>query len=290
MRKLLRNKTVLLILGSISLLALVAVLAGLNTLTFKPGHPFVFDQTSDFSPGDSRQPTGLPFYIFLILIIGVLTGFFFLLPKDARKRYLIMLLRLIVAGVLIFLVLTQVSLGTQTPQPTQEQAYSTQPVTTDQVYTVAPEATPVEYTPPKVSSWLSYAVGLAILLVFVGLYWWFVLRRKPDEAPYGELAEIARTTLEDLEAGKDWGDTVLTCYYRMTRAVERWRGIHRRVSMTPSEFSGTLIERGLPQQAVQRLTGLFERIRYGDRKSTRRDVDEATECLAAILKYCEASQ
>ena len=43
---------------------------------------------------------------------------------------------------------------------------------------------------------------------------------------------------------------------------------------------------GLPGDAIRRLTGLFEMVRYGDRKSAPRDVTEAVSCLNAILRSC----
>ena len=43
---------------------------------------------------------------------------------------------------------------------------------------------------------------------------------------------------------------------------------------------------GLPGDAVRRLTRLFESVRYGDRKSPPKDVNEAVTCLNTILHYC----
>jgi hypothetical protein len=42
----------------------------------------------------------------------------------------------------------------------------------------------------------------------------------------------------------------------------------------------------LPGDAVQRLTRLFEAVRYGGYRSGRKDVNEAVACLTSILNYC----
>jgi hypothetical protein len=89
--------------------------------------------------------------------------------------------------------------------------------------------------------------------------------------------------LKDLSAGRDWDDTVIRCYARMSEAVDQERGLHRQQAMTPQEFASRLEQAGLPSEPVRRLTRLFEKARYGGRKSSREDVNEAVTCLTAIL-------
>jgi hypothetical protein len=64
------------------------------------------------------------------------------------------------------------------------------------------------------------------------------------------------------------------------------RRLYREVAMTPHEFALQLEQAGLPGDAVTRLTSLFEGVRYGDRRSGPKDVNEAVSCLKAILHYC----
>jgi hypothetical protein len=56
--------------------------------------------------------------------------------------------------------------------------------------------------------------------------------------------------------------------------------------MTPEEFASHLTRSGLPSHAVQRLTRLFESVRYGARTAGDRERDEATSCLSEIVHYC----
>lgn len=72
----------------------------------------------------------------------------------------------------------------------------------------------------------------------------------------------------------------------MSEAVSRKRGLLRSTAMTPSEFARRLERAGLPGEAVGRLTGLFEAVRYGGRTSSQREINEAVSCLTAILHYC----
>jgi len=72
----------------------------------------------------------------------------------------------------------------------------------------------------------------------------------------------------------------------MSDVVADKRKLHREIAMTPQEFALRLERAGVPGDAVRRLTGLFEIVRYGDRKSAPKDVTEAVSCLNTILHYC----
>jgi len=289
MKKSLGSKTAIRILGGISILVIIYLIASLGSLELKPAKPFTYVQETEVIP-----PGGLPawngFVFVIVFIVALLIILFFLLPPDHRKKFLWALARLALAGIIIFLILSRLSLG-KPMEPQQENPgdvlITFAPGPTD---TPEPEITPAVFTPPQVSSWASYLVALVILLVFAGVWGWLVWRKRKIGAPYDALAEIAQSALADIEAGKDWGDTILNSYYRMNKAVADWRGIHRRVSMTPAEFADYLVSTHLPREAVYRLTALFERVRYGDKKSTHKDIQEAVDCLTAILDYCQGAK
>ena len=84
----------------------------------------------------------------------------------------------------------------------------------------------------------------------------------------------------------DSTDVIMNCYFRMSRAVSERRQLTRSESMTPAEFALQLERAGLPGDAVQRLTRLFEGVRYGGRRSGPKDVNEAVSALTSILHYC----
>ena len=73
---------------------------------------------------------------------------------------------------------------------------------------------------------------------------------------------------------------------RLVFLVLHIRQLQREIAMTPHEFAVRLEQAGLPGDAVTRLTRLFEAVRYGDRKSGPKDINEAVSCLKTILRYC----
>jgi hypothetical protein len=286
MKKFFGNKTVTLILGGLALLALFLLVASLGQLQFKPAKAFTYEQSSP-SAVQVIPPTwnGLVYVIILMALVLILV--FILLPPDQRKKFLVSLGMLGLAAIVTILVLSHFALVKPVQQ---EQENPGNAIITPQpgpTVTLAPEVTPSVFTPPQVSPWSSFIVALVFVLMFAGVGWWVVWFRRKTKAPYESLAEIARSALEDIEAGKDWGDAILNSYQRMNEAVAEWRGIHRKASMTPGEFADYLISAHLPQEAILHLTTLFERVRYGDKKSTSVDIQNAVECLTAILDYCE---
>jgi LPXTG-motif cell wall-anchored protein len=289
MRKFLGSRTAILILGGISILVVIFLIASLGSLELKPAKPFtVVQESKPLSPGSIPAWNGLIFaiVIFLVLLIVLII----LLPPDQRKKFLIMLAWLVLAGVIIFLVIFRINLGKPLTPPDLtpiEEVITRFPAPT---HTMVPAVTPSIFIPPQVSSWTSYLVALGILLVVAAIWGWVLWRRKKKGAPYDELAEIARSTLDDIDSGMDWGNAILNSYFRMTRAVADWRGIRRGLSMTPAEFADYLVSTHLPGDAVYTLTALFERVRYGDKRSTRKDTQEAVECLTAILNYCREAK
>jgi hypothetical protein len=115
---------------------------------------------------------------------------------------------------------------------------------------------------------------------------WRKYQASRNEKPLDEIARIARSSLDDLTSGRNSTDVIINCYLRMSDVVSNTRQLHRDIAMTPHEFALRLERAGLPGDAVGRLTRLFEGVRYGDRKSGPKDVNEAVSCLKTILHYC----
>jgi hypothetical protein len=284
-----RRKILVVILGGISLLVLIYLIASLGGLILQPAKPFAYIENSkDISIALRPNWNGL-IYIFYI-VVALLVVLFFLLPPDQKKRLLIGLARFAIIGLVIYLIFSQLGSG-GTPGP--------RPEPTDQFYrmktpgpsaTPAPGVTPAVYTPPGIPLWTSYLAGLLILVVIAGGWGWMAWRGSRKKAPYQSLAEIARSALSEIDDGKDWGDAILNAYHRMTNAVAHWRGIHRQAAMTPAEFAAFLTSAQLPGEAVRRLTSLFEQVRYGSKSSTQADIKEAVECLTAIMNYCQETR
>jgi len=150
-------------------------------------------------------------------------------------------------------------------------------------------ATIPEFVPPTGASWLSYLVSFVLisLLLFVGWQAYTIWRRlNTATVPMDQLAKIARASLSDLSTGRDSTDVILNCYFRMSDVVNEKKRLDRKESMTPAEFATRLVQAGLPGDAVQRLTRLFESVRYGGHKTSSTMINEAVTCLTTILHYC----
>ena len=70
----------------------------------------------------------------------------------------------------------------------------------------------------------------------------------------------------------------------MNRVLQEQRGLERPKAMTPREFERYLLEMGLQDEHIRRLTRLFESVRYGTNAATPQDEREAVACLSAIVE------
>jgi hypothetical protein len=289
MKKFFGSRTTILTLGFLSVLAFLFLIASLGSLEFKPGVPFFVRQPPVSAP-PAVPPSWNTLIYLVILFIAIVVAIFILLPPQQKKRFLITIGVVAVVGVLIFFILSQLGTGTQVTLPEENGGGAAVTVPAGPTETPAPEITPAVFTPPTVSSLSSFLIALFVILVFGLLIGWQVWMRSRKDTPYEALADIARVALDDFEAGKDWGDIILNSYQQMNMIVTDWRGIHRRSSSTPAEFSDFLVSAHLPREAVSRLTNLFERVRYGNKTSTPQDIQDAVESLTTILDYCQANK
>ena len=138
---------------------------------------------------------------------------------------------------------------------------------------------------------LAMAIGLALFVsaVLVTTAWliWRSRFKPPDSLE--QLAREAQGALDALKGGADLKDTVIRCYFEMSRVLSEERGIRRERAMTPREFERRLGELGLPEQHVVQLTRLFEGVRYGSRVTGEREADQAVASLTAIVDACRSS-
>jgi hypothetical protein len=116
---------------------------------------------------------------------------------------------------------------------------------------------------------------------------WLMLRRRRTAQPVDQARQVAaeaEEALAELQAGGDLRDTVMRCYSEMSEVLSRTSGLARRGSMTPREFEQFLIGAGVRDAHIQRLTRLFEAVRYGGRTTGERERREAIDCLTAIVR------
>jgi hypothetical protein len=151
---------------------------------------------------------------------------------------------------------------------------------------------PVPASVAEPPQWLVIVITLAIVAAVLGLAWMWWQRRQQNirHDPAELLAREAQQAAQTIEAGSDLKDTVLRCYRDMSRVLGDSQNIRRQKAMTPREFEMQLIDIGVSDDHIQRLTRLFESVRYGGNTATEREKREAVDCLNAIARaYGERS-
>lgn len=134
---------------------------------------------------------------------------------------------------------------------------------------------------------LIYGTSTAIAALIVGGVWFAVIMLQKRRHPLDAVARSAEDALADLESGKNVRETIMRCYIEMSNAVGQTHNMRRQAAMTPREFQERLERAGLPARQTQRLTGLFEKVRYGGHQAGEAEIREARDCLTDILFACE---
>jgi hypothetical protein len=296
MRSLLENRRLVLILAVLALASLTVLAISLNRLPFREAQHFMEPETQSVplpAPPSPPIQVSVPLWkqllvlgLFGLLVILVML----LMTPEGRKRLLRTLSRLAmwIVGIYILLKLNPnllrifADLFGLSKKPLGHHTALDDPL-----------ATPMPiFEPPQVSSTTSYVISFVFALILLALFWslyrgWarYQALNTPRKS-LDEIARIARSSLDDLSSGRNSSDVIINCYLRMSDVVSIRRRLQREIAMTPREFAVRLEQAGLPGEAVAQLTRLFEGVRYGDRKSGPRDVNEAVRCLETILHYC----
>lgn len=293
MRSFFENKRLVLLLAVLALGALTLLSVSLNQIPFRGAERFATPEPQSAAVAEEPQPQ-LEFnaslwkrMIALSLIVLLLVLVLMLLSPKWRKRLINMLIRgLIWAAAIYFLLTNPVTsrLLLRVLNPEQFEPPEDQPG-------AEALARVPEFISPEVSPLLSYVISFAFALVFLVVVWllyrnWQQYMRLNSNKPLDDIARIARSSLDDLSAGRNSSDVIINCYLRMSDVVAERRRLRRAEAMTPHEFALRLEQAGLPGEAVTGLTCLFEGVRYGDRRSGPKDVNEAVRCLKTILHYC----
>ncbi len=288
MRSLFENKRLILLLAALALGALTVLAISLDEIPFRAGQRFIREDVL-LAPipavVEEEIWVEIPLWqqlIVLILLVLLVVLIGLLLSPEARKRMFLLLIRVAFTFWAIYFLFKNYGeelFGFNFQRPAGN-ALSDE------------EVVPMPlFEPPQVSPVFSYLISFAFALIFLAVIWllyrgWQRYAALHRTQPLDEIARIARSSLNDLSSGRNSSDVIINCYLRMSDVVSHRRQLQRESAMTPHEFAMRLEQAGLPGDAVTRLTRLFEGVRYGDRKSGPRDVNEAVSCLKTILHYC----
>jgi hypothetical protein len=280
-----RRRLLLLIFLAAALVGLVLLSMSLSNLPLQPGRPFYLGEPEQVSPTPQGETEGPDFWALLHILfpllvwIGVPLFIASIIWAIIRKKKAYLISVLIVLGWAALILYLQLNVMQNPQQSEQAPVVETQAQTT-----LTP--TPTDIFDPTTPEWLVYAtsVGLALLLLAIAWSFWQAWRRRPR--PLELVAEEAETALGAIAAGTDWQNAIVRCYAEMCQALRKARGLARRQATTPHEFAVQLQEAGLPGEHIQRLTRLFEIVRYGGRQVRPEDEQEAVACLTAIVRFC----
>jgi hypothetical protein len=292
MRNFFQNKVLVIALATLALGALMVLAISLDNVSFRDAQRFsrkpvelfpFFDSSSGNSDVAVRSvPLWQQLLMWsLVVVLVILAGL--LLSPQGRKRLYQIFLRVVVTALAMYFLIKNY------PE-TLQGLFNWKQLGGDPA--AAANAPPMpEFQPPHVTPMFSYFISFLCALAWVAIMWalyqgWKRYTAMNSNKPLAEIAHIARSSLRDLSTGRDTSEVIINCYLKMSDVVAEKRKLHREIAMTPQEFALRLERAGLPGDTVRRLTGLFEMVRYGDRKSAPRDVTEAVNCLNAILRSC----
>jgi len=236
-------------------------------------------------PSEYRPSTSSPDLrraLFLLFIIGIFVAWLitFIFRPEARSRMITRLL-----GYILILLVIGWLYDEITPQrPESSGGDNDQEIGLDgSALQDIPEIPASVAEPPQ---WLVIVVTLAIVAAVLGIAWMWWQRRQQNirHDPAELLAREAQQAAKTIETGSDLKDTVLRCYRDMSRVLGDSQNIRRQKAMTPREFETQLADVGVSDDHIQRLTRLFESIRYGGNTATEREKREAIDCLNAIAR------
>lgn len=287
----------LLLMAGVTLLLLLLA-AGVSRIKMQLGDPFplVWKQPDPAAVGSIGGGNWVLVLIrgFLILCVITIPIYIFvnLLTPKGRRRLLRGLIQLLVLSVFLFIL---ASLAESASKRNQEQQPETQPFTIGEgMETTGEMAGEEEQAITNPPAWLDAGICLGIafiLAILITVLAWGIYRASREAAgdTLTRLAEEAQDAADTLLSGANIRDTVIRCYIQMTKVIANERNVRREEAMTPHEFEQVLLEKmKLPEFPVQRLTRLFEAVRYGDYHPGKREELEAIDSLTAIAAACKS--
>ena len=288
MRSLFEKKSAVIVVSLTALGALMFLSIGLRSMSFSDAEPIGVGESEPLvlPPDAFKYPLDqVPRVTQIIVIVSfvlLLVLVAFLLSPEGRKRMLRILFRVAITALGIYYLMKN------RPEIFAVFDFGAAGGIAQVASDTSSDIPPPVFVPPQPSPLLSYGITLA--LTFALLYIaWVLFRNKPNEgdAPsLKKIADIARASLRDLSSENNSTDVIMNCYYRMSDAVADKKSLRRGMGMTPSEFAARLEASGLPGESVQKLTRLFEGVRYGRKKAGAEERREAVDCLTAILNHC----
>lgn len=283
----LKKKSSLIILLCLTILLVSVLSTQLSGLTFQTGQSYIFqtDGTQiEVEGGEARKLFdlgGLGHIVGIVILWVVLPAsiVYFIISPSARRQVILRVLSIsFTTFAMIIMMRWLVTSGGCSTVPNAAAVAAGGG---------SAEIAQVNYTPLDLPSfrYLGSLIMAVIIVVLVYRAWRRIRLKRPDQLE--RIAQEAENAVANLEDGADLDDTIKRCYFEMSKALQDYHGIERKVGMTPREFETSLQGMGLPLGNVQRLTRLFEEVRYGSQVVGDNAEREAIDLLNALVQDCK---
>jgi hypothetical protein len=268
-----------------TIVIVIFLASGISGVEFQPG-TLMTTRQDESTFGPPKLPifsTPIWYYLLMFAIWVVLPVSIVLFIKypQVRKRTFQGLTYVALYGFVLFLLSRKTQEGSPELEELEKEIVDTTIIETQR------EASEFISSVAQADQNLNIILDVAILIV-IAILIWYVYRRfiyKPPSTTDQLKAEV-EGAIDDIEAGADLRNVIIRCYADMSKILNERRGIQRQQAMTPREFELELQEIGLPHASIQRLTRLFEEVRYGNAELGRTAEQEAIHCLSAIAEAC----
>lgn len=285
-----RQRLKLLAYLGLGLIALIILAAGMPSLELKTGGILMepFEPATVFLEEEEGEQAPVfvnPFNLGSLLALATLA--FIAIYSAARwpeVRAMLLVLLLFTGMILGMLYLYQ-TFGEPSPPPEEE--VQLPPAVEQERISQELLDNPPDWLDPIT---VVVTIVLVVTGVIVARFLWHRPWDRPEKGTLEVITAEAEAALDELRAGAEVRDVIFRCYLEMNQGLRKRLGLVREEGMTPREFEEELTRAGLPQHAVQRLTRLFESVRYGKQSGTEADREEAVASLEAIIDHARAQE
>lgn len=284
-----------------SIVALFVVLfiliAGMNSVHPLPGKrlPNLFAGVGDVSAGIVPGGPAWGANVVRILIqslfaLGAAVILLFVIISSRHRKQFVIILAILLALLVALAQVRNIPQGKRAPIPQRAAGGiigAARPV--EQVHPNIPPANPANWQVMLIAIGSAFVLTGIGLVLFLKIYPALRARSASEDDILDKLGKSAGYAAHRIIAGDDPRAAILRCYQEMAEILSQTKGVSNYSHFTPREFTAQLRTRGMKDEHVERLTNIFEAVRYGGRSGAG-FLDEALSCLQSIQQAYAAQE
>lgn len=272
------------VLFFIGLLCLISILlaVSLPILTLQPGLPLPELQSGkiiakSMQGGDSLaiQIDSFFFIVIALMMVGLLGYLATKLIRGVtwdqlRKIALNLFVTFITVSIIILFAVFLLQKGKSTQSPIVVKMTPTPQMTS-----------PLGQVPP-ILLWIVGILLIGSIMVITGRL--LLSNRQKQKGAIIRVKLEAEKAYQAILSGQNIKDVIIQCYRQMSIALAEENGIERQEFLTPREFEDVLTQAGFPKNPLEKLTSMFEAVRYGNWSPAPGDEKMAIQCFEEIYQ------